>query len=69
MPILPNSYEDSVSSVPGWGSIKSSGKGVGIVAIIRALSLIRIKGFNTGELCLVQKKATSSRCPIPILLC
>lgn len=54
--------------VPGLGSVKSIGKEVGISAIIRALLLIMMRGFNTGELCLVQKKATSSPCPIPILL-
>lgn len=66
--MLPSSYGDSVCLVPGLGSVKSSGKGVGIVAIISALSLIMIKGFNIGELYLVQKKATSSCCPVSILL-
>lgn len=65
--ILPSCYEDSLCLVPSWGSVKSSGKRVGIVAIIIALSLIMIKVFNTRQLCLVQKKATYSRCPISIL--
>lgn len=59
---MQNYYEGSMCLVLGRNSIKGIEIVAGIVVIIiRELSLIMMKGLNTREVCLVQKKKVQEK--------